>query len=123
MTKLRIGVVCVVLCSAACAGGGTRRAKAGATGGSPAVAASGSTRQVEGRVEAIDRANHLTLSGTEAEGHAFDRLTVDGRTQVTVDGKKATLADVNPGDPVRASFAPRGDGLHVERLDVQTQRE
>jgi hypothetical protein len=87
------------------------------------VAASGATRQVEGRVELVDRANHLTLAGTETAGHAFDKLTVDQRTEVTVDGKKATLADVNPGDPVRASFAPQGDELHVVRLEVETPRE
>jgi hypothetical protein len=120
MTILRIGLLCAVLLSSGCASGGPRRATSRAPGG---ATASGATRQVEGRVELLDRANHLTIAGTESAGHAFDKLTVDGRTEVTVDGKKATLADVNPGDPVRASFAPQGDQLHVVRIEVETQRE
>jgi hypothetical protein len=72
---------------------------------------------VEGRAE-LDRANNLVVAGSEGEGLAFERFRVDDRTEVTIDGQPASVAQVNAGDEVRASFSGTPDALHVDRLEV-----
>jgi hypothetical protein len=94
-------------------------AAAAPTAGAPATQAPGPT-EVQGRVERIDRANNVTLAGSERVGHAFEQLKLDDGTRITVDGKEATPAEVHEGDEVRASFSVAGDELHVDRLDVLT---
>lgn len=74
--------------------------------------------QVDGRIEAIDRGNNVTLAGSEAVGHAFDRFKVDSDTRITVNGRQADLAELHEGDDVRASFSTSDGELHVDRLDV-----
>jgi hypothetical protein len=74
--------------------------------------------QVEGRLEAIDRGNNVTLAGSEAVGHAFDRFRVDSDTKITVNGEEADLAELNEGDEVRASYSTSDGELHLDRLEV-----
>src|SRR5512144_1014358 len=121
------------LATVACAGG-TRSAKAGtpapaaaardtkpagqASAPSAATPAKGATRVVGGRVELLDRANDVTLSGTERVGLAFDKFRIEPGTEVTVNGERASVSDVNPGDEVRASFSGKGEDARLERLEV-----
>ncbi len=69
-------------------------------------------------MQLLDRDNEMTLSGTEAVGHAFDKLKLDDATQVSVNGQRGTIADVNEGEDVRASFSPKGNALHVDRIEI-----
>ncbi len=140
MRTLGIGTVMgFALVALACAGS-TRSGKAatGASGGSAATSAgdtaggsaarpasassdatsAGGERKVEGRIELIDRANEVMLSGTETVGHAFDKLKLDEGTEVIVNGERGTIADVNEGQEVRASFSQRGDVLHLDRVEI-----
>ncbi len=73
-------------------------------------------REVEGRVERIDRADNVTIAGSESAGLAFQPLKVDTGTEVVKDGKKATLLDVEEGDEVRASMS--GNGERVDRIEI-----
>ena len=135
MTRFGIGFVvgAAALASLACAGG-SRSGKAASQGGgktiataaesgaasTPADAAAGATKpkELEGRIERIDRAHNVTLAGAEQVGLAFEKFKVDDDTKITVDGEEASLSEVNPGDEVRASFSGEGEDLHVEHLDV-----
>jgi hypothetical protein len=74
--------------------------------------------EIEGRVEQVDPADHLVIAGSERSGLGFDHFKADERTEVTIGGKKASLAEVQPGDEVRASFSGQGDALHVDKLQV-----
>ncbi len=66
--------------------------------------------EVTGKVDKFDQAKkELTL-----------RLPVSDDTQVTKDGKRATLSDIKEGDQVRASFSGSGDQLKVNRIDVMS---
>jgi Cu/Ag efflux protein CusF len=80
--------------------------------------ATATASEVQGRIESIDRGNNVTLAGSEAIGHAFDRFKADEDTRVTVGGDKADLADLAEGDEVRASFSTSGGELHLDRVDV-----
>jgi colicin import membrane protein len=113
--------------NAAQAGQGTNAAQttqgstAGQTEQGSTSAPASASKALEGRVEQLDRAGNLMLAGTESAGHAFDRLKVDSRTEIMVNGEKASVAQLNEGDEVRASFSGQGDKLHVDRLEVLTQ--
>jgi hypothetical protein len=141
MTSFRIGIVgAVALAALACAGstrsgkpassesGGTtiktaaeeREAASATAGATPAGTA---TREVEGRVELIDRANNVTLAGTESVGRAFEKFKIDEDTKITVNGEQATVNEINPGDEVRASFSGEGDELRLERLEIVSPQE
>ncbi len=73
------------------------------------------TRVVVGRLESVDRANNLTIAGSEAAGLAFDKFKIDGDTQVLRAGKDASVADLDEGQEVRASLS---DNLHVQRIEI-----
>jgi hypothetical protein len=88
------------------------------TASAPATAAAPTSGEIQGRVEQVDRSDNLVISGSERAGLAFDHFKADDRTEVTIGGKKASLADVEPGDEVRASFSGQGDALHVDKLQV-----
>jgi hypothetical protein len=128
MTRfLMIGLSAATLATVACAGGtgsakaGTPRPAAAERDAKPTgktSAANGATREVVGRVELLNRANEVTLSGTERVGLAFDKFKIDPRTEVTVNGERASAADVNPGDEVRASFSGHGEDAHLQKLEV-----
>jgi len=97
-----------------------------ATSGAP-VAERGASREgasgvVEGRAE-LDRANNLVVAGSEGEGLAFERFKIDDRTEVTIDGQQASMAQVNAGDEVRAAYSGTPDALHVDRLEVVREGE
>ncbi len=79
------------------------------------VAPQNGTRVVVGRLESIDRANNLTIAGSEAAGLAFDKFKTDANTQVVSAGKNASVADLDEGQEVRASL---GDNLHVQRIEI-----
>lgn len=100
---------------------GSATAQSSPAGQASASSPSSVSKSVEGRVEQLDRAGNLTLAGTEAAGHAFDRLKVDSRTEITANGEKATIGQLNEGDEVRASFSGQGDELHVDRLEIVTK--
>jgi Cu/Ag efflux protein CusF len=142
MQRMRLGVVGgVVLMAIACAGSGrASRATSGESPGTPVANAAaaagtaasasaqeagreGAARQVEGRVEIIDRGNDVTLSGTESVGHAFDKMKLDESTRVTVNGQRATIADVEEGDDVRATFSAKDGELHLDQIEVLPQGE
>ena len=91
-------------------------ATAVAARGAPAESTTGT---IEGRAE-LERGNELWIGGSEDEGRAFEPFRVDDRTAVTIDGQKATMAQVNAGDDVRASYSGTGADLHVDRLEVRT---
>jgi hypothetical protein len=74
--------------------------------------------EIQGRVEQVDPADHFVIAGSEKAGLGFDHFKADERTEVTIGGKKASLAEVQPGDEVRASFSGQGDALHVDKLQV-----
>ncbi len=122
MTRFGLGWMGAVALASAAFAGNSRAQKANpAPAASPAPGtAANASRTVDGRVELVDRANHVTLAGTEGVGLAFDKFTVDDRTQVTVNGQRARAADVNEGDAVRASFSGPDDAPHLDRLDVRT---
>ncbi len=70
----------------------------------------GIQNEVTGKVDKFDQTKkELTL-----------RLPVSDDTQVTKDGKRATLSDIKEGDQVRASFSGSGDKLKVNRIDVMS---
>jgi hypothetical protein len=133
MKTFRIGIAGAAAIACIACAGHARTSKAGSSGAAraetgqessptaaaPATQAPGLT-EVQGRVERIDRANNVTLAGSERVGHAFEQLKLDDGTRITVDGKEATPAEVHEGDEVRASFSVAGDELHVDRLDVLT---
>ncbi len=78
--------------------GSTKSSQAGAT----------MQNEVTGKVDKFDQTKkELTL-----------RLPISDDTQVTKDGKRATLSDIKEGDQVRASFSGSGDQLKVNRIDV-----
>ena len=93
-------------------------AQAPAAAGGDRASAAAKSGEIQGRVERVDRANNLTIAGSESAGLAFDEFKVDSNTEVTIGGAKASVASVNPGDEVRASFSERGDSLHLDRLQV-----
>lgn len=104
--------------------GSTAQAGQGSTAQTAQGSAAGAApKDIEGRVELIDRAGNVMLAGSESAGRAFDRLKVDSRTEIKVNGEKATLNEVNEGDEVRASCSGSGDTLHVDRLEVRSQNQ
>ena len=113
----------LALASAAAAGSprGQKATPAPAAGATASATAGNVTRTVDGRVELVDRSNHVTLAGTEGVGLAFDKFTMDDRTQVTVNGQRGSVADVSEGDAVRASFSGSDDAPHLDRIEVRTQ--
>jgi hypothetical protein len=108
----------------AAAPGSASQSPAGAasTSASASAGAAGA-KEIQGRVEQIDRANHVTIAGSENVGHAFDQFKADQNTRVTVNGKESTLGTVQEGDEVRASFSGSGDALHLDRLEVRSPNE
>jgi hypothetical protein len=136
MRTFRIGIAgAAAIACIACAGhartstaasGGAAQADTGqassTTAAAPAVQALG-PKEIQGRVERIDRANNVTLAGSESVGHAFEQLKLDDETRIKVDGKEATPIEVHEGDEVRASFSVQGDELHVDRLEVLTSAQ
>jgi cytoskeletal protein RodZ len=88
-----------------------------AAAGTPATAAA-KAGEIQGRVELVDRADNLVIAGSESAGLAFDQFKVDKSTDVTIDGAKASINEVNPGDEVRVSFSGSGNDLRVNRIDV-----
>jgi hypothetical protein len=134
MTRFGLGWLCAVAFATVACATGTRPAKASAGTTAPSTAerqatpagaasqtsgsAAAPTRVVVGRVELIDRANEVTLSGTEGVGLGFDKFKIAPDTQVTVNGQRATAAEVNPGDEVRASFSGKDDDAHLVRIEV-----
>ncbi len=137
MTRFVVGFSAVVVAVAAVAyAGGTRSARsssaptatsaAQSTRGSSAAAASaapaGPTRSVVGRVELLDRANDVTLSGTESVGLGFDKFKIEPSTEVTVNGRRASAAEINPVDDVRASFTGNDADAHLQRIEVLPSR-
>jgi hypothetical protein len=97
----------------------TRAAGSGAAGAERGAPGESTTGTIVGRAE-LERGNELWIGGSEDEGRAFEPLKVDDRTAVTIDGQKATMAQVNAGDEVRASYSGSPSALHVDRLEVRT---
>jgi hypothetical protein len=74
--------------------------------------------EFQGRIERLDRADNVTIAGSESVGLAFEEFKVDDKTQVTTPNGKGTVAQLNEGDEVRASFSGSGEDLHVDKLQV-----
>ncbi len=84
----------------------------GSTYGSTTSSQMGTSSEVTAKVDKFDQTKkELTL-----------RLPVSDDTQVTKDGKRATLSDIKEGDQVRASFSGSGDQIKVNRIDVMTAK-
>ncbi len=124
----------VALAASACAGS-TRSAgtssgatAAPATAPAPSGAASAMvgdtssagapTRVVVGRVELLDRANDVTLSGTEGVGLGFDKFKIQPDTPVLLNDQQVGVAEINPGDEVRATFTGKDDDAHLQRIEI-----
>ncbi len=136
MARFGIGFATAIAVATVACAGNARSAKAGsgpsaaatapstaassqtANAANGAAPASGPTRTVVGRVEVLDRANDVTLSGTEEVGLGFDKFKIQPDTQVTVNGQRASAAEINPGDEVRASFTGKDSDAHLQRIDV-----
>ncbi|GEJ57795.1 hypothetical protein [Anaeromyxobacter diazotrophicus] len=78
-----------------------------------AAQGAGAEQEVKGPVQLLDPATRtLHLKNSRLTLH------LDGDTQVTRDGRVATLAEVNEGDEVRASCSGAGDDVSVSRLEL-----
>jgi hypothetical protein len=75
-------------------------------------------KEIQGRVERLERDNTLRIAGTESVGLAFQPLQIEPSTEVMQDGKKVSPNDIQEGDEVRASFSGSGDDVRVERIDI-----
>jgi hypothetical protein len=76
-----------------------------------ASAPAASKDELTGRVESFDHASRtFTVAG--------ESLKVDASTEVTRDGQKASLTDIQEGDQVRASFSGSGDTKTATRIEV-----
>lgn len=95
--------------------GNSQDSQTQARGVSGTAAPQGGTRVVVGRIENVDRANNLTIAGSESAGLAFDKFKIDAGTQVVSAGKTASAADLDEGQEVRASM---GGDLHVQRIEI-----
>ncbi|MFL5302598.1 MAG: hypothetical protein ACJ79R_19890 [Anaeromyxobacteraceae bacterium] len=78
--------------------------------------------EFQGRIERLDRADNVTIAGSESVGLAFEEFKLDDKTQVTTPNGKGSLAELNEGDEVRASFSGSGEELHVDKLQVVTPK-
>jgi len=78
--------------------------------------------EFQGRIERLDRADNVTIAGSESVGLAFEEFKLDDKTQVTTPNGKGTVAELNEGDEVRASFSGSGEDLHVDKLQVVTPK-
>jgi hypothetical protein len=74
--------------------------------------------EFQGRIERIDRADNITIAGSEGVGLAFEQFKVDTKTKVVAPDGKGSVAELNEGDEIRASFSGSGEDLHVDRLEV-----
>jgi len=128
-----MGCAALVLAGSACARTAARRTTGGPSADSSASAASRAeappsaasstesstgAKEIRGRVELIDRANNVTLAGSESAGLAFQKLKVDSGTVVIKEGAEASTADISEGDEVRASLSGSGDDLRVEKIEI-----
>jgi hypothetical protein len=95
-----------------------RTASAATQGASSAGAQAGTPGKFLGRIERIDRADNVTIAGSEGVGLAFEQFKVDTKTEVVTPGGKGSMTDLNEGDEVRASFSGSGEELHVDKLEV-----
>ncbi len=132
MTRFVIAFSAAVSVAAVACAGGTRSTRSssgpsaapaaapshGSSGTAANAAPAGPRRTVVGRVELIDRANDVTLSGTESVGLGFDKFKIEPGTEITVNGQRATAAEINPGDDVRASFTGKDADAHLQRIEV-----
>ncbi|MFL5273783.1 MAG: hypothetical protein ACJ79E_17130, partial [Anaeromyxobacteraceae bacterium] len=78
--------------------------------------------EFQGRIERLDRADNAMIAGSESVGLAFEEFKLDDKTQVTTPNGKGSLAELNEGDEVRASFSGSGEELHVDKLQVVTPK-
>jgi hypothetical protein len=62
------------------------------------------------------------IAGSESVGLAFEEFKLDDKTQVTTPSGKGTVAELNEGDEVRASFSGSGEDLHVDKVQVLTPK-
>jgi hypothetical protein len=83
-----------------------------------AMATSDEPKEVEGRVERLERDDTIRLSGTESVGLAFQPLKLEPSTEVVRDGKKVSPDHIQEGDEVRASFSGSGDDVRLERIEI-----
>jgi hypothetical protein len=68
---------------------------------------------LSGTVGDVDRArNEITLV------ESGEKLAVTAETSVVKDGAPATLAEVQEGDEVRASYSESGGAMRVSRIEV-----
>ncbi len=91
--------------------GGTAGSTAKDQHASTSASTSMGSNEVTGKVEKFDKTSkELTLS-----------LKVSDTTQVTKDGRSASLTDIKEGDQVRASFSGSGDSLEVTQIEVMSK--
>jgi hypothetical protein len=90
--------------------------------GTAAPSASGGdgsrSEQFDGRVERVDKGDHVTIAGSESAGLAFQPFKLEPGTEVVKDGRKASASDLEEGDEVRATLAGTGDELRLERIEI-----
>lgn len=71
--------------------------------------------EVSGRVALVNAADHeLAIDA----GDTTTQVRVAPDAEITVDGKRGSLADIRQGAQVRASLEPGEDGAQAKRLEV-----
>jgi hypothetical protein len=90
---------------------GTPHARSGSDTRTATAPSSPGGSELTGRVEKFDHTSKtFTISGTTVK--------VDESTEVTKDGRKAALTDVQEGDQVRASMSGSGDAATARSIEV-----
>src|SRR5262245_6060144 len=86
-------------------------------------AVEGAVKAVEGSVKKVDPAGQTVQISAGFLGLMGKTLQVDDRTQIQVEGRQGTLADIREGTKVKASYEPR-DGRNIAtRIEVAPMAE
>ncbi len=73
---------------------------------------------VEGAVRNVDRGAGMLQVSTGPFGIFWKTLEVTGDTQIQVEGRQATLADIREGAPVKASYETRETKNVAKTIEV-----
>jgi len=84
----------------------------------PAAPASPTPASLEGTVKKVDHNAKTVLVSSGLFGLFGRTLEVTGDTQIQVEGRQATLTDIQEGAKVKASYEWRGGKKIATRLDV-----
>ncbi|HET7876461.1 MAG TPA: hypothetical protein VFN71_13155 [Methylomirabilota bacterium] len=83
-----------------------------------APAAQPTTGELEGTVKKVDSASRTVQVSTALMGILGRTLEVTDETQIQVEGRQASLADIREGAKVKASFEVREGKSVAKRIEV-----